>query len=200
MDQRKKKILLFIGSLFVAVIFLTSYASFGNSGTATSSTTTMGNVHTFFVSGSSNAIITGYKAPVHVRINSNSSTADAQVLKTLSKLESNGSINYFGSNKSYEVYVSTIDAYSLQGLLLSVVNQSGAIAVTANASVELPLNITLYSTSSYPIRVNLNDRNSSIDMTGGLRGVGSMINVSVSAIVTSDGSIFNNQLSVSLKR
>lgn len=199
MDEKKKKFILFLGSVFVAVIFLTSYASFGNNRAMTTSATTTVIVRSFPAFGSSTATVTGYGAAAHVGIGANASAASNAMPGLLSILQSNGTINnYIGSNRSYEVYSSKIDAYALQGLLRSAVNQSNAITVTATAYIRLPQNLTLYY-STYPINVYLNGRNYSVNMTN-LKAVGSTVNVSVSALVTSNGLVYNNQLSVSLTR
>jgi hypothetical protein len=197
--------LLLIGALFVGVIFLTSYASFGNNSVVSSTTTTVANVRTVPAFGSSTATVTGYSTTAYVRVNASFSTAGNTVAETLSKLEANGSIiSYLPSSASgYEVYLqavnsSSINAYSLQGLLRSAVNRSNAITITAVAYVELPSNITLYY-NMQPIPVPVVNRGYSVNMTD-LDSLGSKLNVSVSALITSNGSVYRNQLVVVPKK
>ena len=196
MEEKKKKLLLLLGAVFVAVIFLTSYASFGNNSALTTTATTTVSVHSFPAFGSSTATVSGYSGAARVDIRSNSSTASNVVLNILSTLEANGTVNYIGSNSSFEVYSSKIDAYTLQGLLRSAVNQSNVIDVASIADITLPKNLTLYY-GTYPIDVHLSSRNYSVNMTE-LMAVGSKVNVSVSALVTNNGSVYDNQLSVSI--
>jgi hypothetical protein len=191
MNQKTKKLLLFLGAVFVAVIFLSSYLSFQNNSLATSSTTTVASVATFPVFGSSTATVTGYGANANITVNSVYGGADANVMKTLSELETNGSINnYIGSNGSYEVFLSTINAYYLQQQLQNAVNSSNAVVVSATTYIMLPSNVTLYA-NNYPVRVYLSDRNLSVGTTR-LECIGSIINVSLRALVTSNGILYGN--------
>jgi hypothetical protein len=196
MEEKTKKLFLLFGSLFVAAIFLTSYASFGNNSALTTSATTTIIEHTFPAFGNSTATVTGYAGAAHVNIAANDSAASNAVLTLLSGLEANSTVNYVGSNSSYEVYSSKIDAYSLQGLLAAAVRQSNAVTVTAAARIALPQNLTLYY-STYPININLKNRNYSVNMTR-LKPVNSTVNVKVIALVTNNGTLYNNQLTVSL--
>ena len=197
MDQKNNRILLFLGSLFVAVIFLSSYASFGNGLSATSSTTTIGAVRTYPAFGSSSARITGYGAAAFVRLNPGTAATTGQITKILSKLESNGSINsYVGSNSSYEVYTASMDAYTLRGVLQTAKNNSATVGVSSDVDLLLPSNITLHS-NGYSFSVHLDNRNYSANMTD-LKAIGTLINVSVSALVTANGTVYRNQIVVNL--
>jgi hypothetical protein len=196
MEEKTKKLLLLLGAFFVAVIFLTSYASFGNNSMLTTTATTTIIERSFPAFGNSTATVTGYGGAARVSVAANDVTASNAVSNLLSGLEANSTINYVGSNSSYEVYSSKIDAYSLQGLLLGAVNQSNSITVTATAEIMLPKNVTLYY-NTYPINVYLSNRNYSVNMTS-LKPVNSVVNVKVIALVTNNGTIYNNQLTVSL--
>ena len=199
MDQKKKRILLFLGSLFVAVIFLSSYASFGSSMSHSTTTTTVGAVRTYPAFGSSSANIIGYGPAAFVRLNSSTMATTDQITKLLSKMETNGSINsYIGSNQSYEVYVASIDAYSLQNILQSALNNSVGMNVSSDANLLLPSNITLHS-NGYSFTAHLSNRNYSMNMTT-LKAIGTPLNVSVSALVTANGTVYKNQLVVSLSQ
>ena len=199
MDKKTKKIFLFLGALFVAVIFLSSYGSFGNNRLATSSTTTVASITTYPVFGSSTATITGYFPNATITFNSSSSGTGAAVMKTLSELQANGSISYYDmpKNGSYTVILSEIDAYSLQVMLNNAVNSSNAIVVSAETHILLPSNITLYYKNN-PVKIYLNNRNKSVSETV-LRSLGSKINVSIQALVTNNGTLYENELSVSPK-
>ncbi len=51
MEAKTKKMIFFIGAIFVGIIFLTSYAAFGNNGSATTVTSTVAAVSAHSVCG-----------------------------------------------------------------------------------------------------------------------------------------------------
>ena len=196
MEQKRRQIMLFLGSLFVAFIFLSSYGSFSNNNVATTVTTTILNVQTYPVFGDANAVIVGYGTTMHLDFGSNDSASEA--VKLLSNLEANGSIsNYIGSGASYEVYLSTMDAYSLQSFLQNSTNVS-AVTATSAARLALPSNVLLYY-GNQPVTVNIPKREYSVSLVG-LSPISSKVNISISALVTVNGIVFNNQLAIALRK
>ncbi len=200
MDQNKKKIFLFLGSLFVAVIFLSSYASFGNGVAPSTSTTTVNVVQTIPAFGSSVANIIGYGPEAYVTFSTNTA-ATGQIATIFSKLESNGSI-YSAlptSNSSYDVQVATINAYSLQELLRSTLSNSVAVNVSSSyIDLSLPSNVLLYY-GGYPITAHLKNQNYTISNVTILKAPGTLVNVSISALVIpTNGTVYRNQISVRL--
>ena len=201
MEAKTKKIIFFLGAIFVAIIFLTSYAAFSSNNTRNSSTTTIKSTPqpTIFTTGYSNATITGYGQVAEVRP-LNLSNATLNNLDTLmSKLEANGSIdNYVYTNSSYEVYSSSLSPYALQNVVSNSLNSSNSVAVGSTADIVLPPSISLYySNTSPPISVPLKNRNYTLYLNN-VRAIGSNVNLSLSALITQNGLLYNNQLRIAL--
>ncbi len=191
--ERRKKLALVLGSLFVAVIFLSSYASFGGGGSTTTTTTTK--PPTPFAAGEAVARVTGYGSRAYVTLADNASASTLN--STLSKLEDNGSIsNFLFVGGGYQIVLSEIDAYSLQQLIRNT-PEGGPLAlanVTATAYLMLPANGVLY-VGGMPVNVKFAKRNYSISLTD-LRPIGANLSVSISALVTANGSIYNDQIRI----
>ncbi len=201
MEAKTKKIIFFIGAIFVGVIFLTSYAAFSNNNAGNTSTTTIKapTQPTIFATGHSNAIITGYGQVANVKLLNISNSTANKVDALMSALEANGSIdNYLFTNNSYEVYSSSLSAYALQGYLNANMNSSNSIAVGSTAEITIPSSIVLYySNSSPPVSVPLIDRNYTLYLNN-VTKIGTNINLSLSALITENGLLYNNQLRISL--
>ncbi len=150
--------------------------------------------------GNANALITGYSQVAYVSpLNDSNSTAGA-LAGLMAKLEANGSIDNYvnNNNNSYEVYSSELSAYALQEALDAKLNSNNAVIVGSTADIMLPGNLSMYyPNASRPISVPLPDRNYTIYLSS-VRSVGSPINVSVSALLTERGTLYNNQLRISL--
>lgn len=195
MDTKKKQLIFIGGSIFVAIIFLTSYAAFSNNNSASTTTSTIKNRVTYFALGSSNAIITNYSDVALITFSGNAQAQKATVANVLSELAANGSIGtyYANSNIGYNVSLTTISPYALQQLLY---NKTGgnSINVGSTAYITLPKSITLYY-SSTPVPIYLSNTNYTVYM-GDVRKVGTVINVSISALLTNNGAVYNNQLRI----
>ncbi len=182
--------MLLLGALFVALIFLSSYISSSNIAGATSTTTKA--PATYLAIGASKATITGYSAGAYIALHNQSNSTIELLNATLSVMETNGSIsNYIRIGDNYQVTLSGIDAYALQQNIRAV----PALAlsnITASAHLLLPSNAILY-VNSYPVNIMFNRRNYSASITR-LKSVGSIINVSVFALITANGSVYNNQV------
>jgi hypothetical protein len=186
-----KKLLMLIGALFVAAIFLSSYLSSNNSGTATTSTKPSS---TYLAIGRASATITGYGSNAYVPLSNQSNDTMENVSAALSGLEANGSIsNYIHVGDGYQVALSGMDAYALQ----QSIRKGTALVhsnITTTAYLLLPANEVLY-VNSYPVDVAFSRRNYSISLAG-LEPVGSHLNVSVFALITANGSVYNNQIRI----
>jgi hypothetical protein len=198
MDTKTKKLVFLIGAILIAVIFITSYAAFSSNNTASTTTTTVKSVESFFATGSSNAIITNYSDIAYVVIsNSTNFTKENTTITTeLNSLESNGSIdNYINTNNSYQVVLSSVSAYDVQQLLYKDLGTQNTIKVGSTAYITLPPTITLFY-NNQPITTRIPSQNYSIYMQN-IKAINSTINVSISTLVTANGSIYNNQFRVS---
>jgi hypothetical protein len=185
-----KKLVMFIGALFVAAIFLSSYLSSANtSGTSTS----IAPKNTYLAIGRASATITGYGSNAHFLLSNQSNATMESVNRTLSALETAGSIsnylhaiNSLGTN--YTVTLSGIDAYALQQSIRNI-TALAHLNITTTAYLLLPTNTILYPPgSSYSLPITFSNRNYSISLTG-LEPVGSRLNVSVQALVTANLSV-----------
>ena len=186
-----KKLVMLIGTLFVALIFLSSYMSSSNN---SGSTTSIKSPSTYLAIGRASATITGYGSNVNVTLYNESNITLNSVSKYLSGLEANGSIsNYFSVKNGYMVALSGIDAYALQQNIRNLTaNETPGIKTTAY--ILLPTNATLF-VNSYRVTIALSKRNYSIGLTG-IRPIGSHLNISVFALITANGSVYNNQIRV----
>jgi hypothetical protein len=195
MEAKTKKIIFVVGAIFVAIIFLTSYAAFSNNNTGSTSTTTVESQATYFSTGTSNAIITNYSDIAYVTLSNSVNSSKINMTTILSGLETNGSVdNYVYTNGSYEVVLSSISAYDLQELLYKDVGSNTFVNVGATTYVELPQSVVLYYTTQ-PITVNLPSRNYSIYLKN-VQMEGSTVNVSISGLLERNGTIYNSQFRV----
>ncbi len=184
-----------IAGLILASAILLSYASFGNNNiTSTNSTTTLKNVATYFVGGTANGMVAGYSPSLSVVAkNLNQS---AIVSNVLSMLEANGSVsNFVGSNRSYQVLMGNMNAFSLQQILYRKANPNYT-TVNASAYLLLPPSISLvFYKNNQTVIVYLVQRNFTVQLTP-VRAVGANVPVVVHALVTDNGTVYNNQLTV----
>lgn len=200
MDAKKKKLIFLVGAIFVAIVFLSSYAAFSNNNSGSTSTSTVKSQQTYFFTGSSNAIITNYSDIAYVTLPNSTNSSNYNLTGILSKLEANGSVENFAyTNSSYEVVLSTISAYDLQKVLYNDTGTNNTINVGSTTYVELPPKVVLsYTNSTQTIPVYLTNRNYSIYMKN-VEKLGSSVNVSISTLLESNGSIYNNQFRVTYK-
>ena len=111
---------------------------------------------------------------------------------TLSAFEANGSIsNYIHVNGGYQIALSGVNAYALQQSIRNITALANS-NITTTAYLLLPANALLY-VNSYPVTVALSKKNYSISLTG-IKPLGSSLNLSVFALITKNGSVYNNQI------
>lgn len=193
MEQSKRKRLIEFASLaFVTVIFISSYLTFGNNNVGGNSTTsTISNAPTFFAAGYVNATVTGYGSSAYVTLPNVTNATEAAVSGVLSSLESNGTASFNNLNSTFQIYLNDIDAYSLQQLLVNATGE-GNVMVRAPVKVSLPADLTLYYNSA-AMPVHLSQLNYTLTIVG-LKPVGAHVNVSVHALITHNGSVYNNMI------
>ena len=188
MDEKKRKSFLFFGSLFVAVIFLSSYASFGSNGSPLSSnkTTTIPvsdivNPAFSYVNGT----VVGYSNKFTV--SALNGTNQSSLYNLISNLEANASIDSFsGSEPSYVLDQGTMNAYNVSTLLrASGINAS----VKAQMQLRLPSN-ALFSKSGQTFYTILPNSTYSVSSSN-ITQIGGKIPLKLSAILyTTNGSVF----------
>ncbi|MCL5430535.1 MAG: hypothetical protein M1504_03605 [Candidatus Marsarchaeota archaeon] len=193
MDSKRKNIIIIIVTLVFAAAFISSFASLGNFG-STTTTVPANSTKTFFVTGSANAVVSGYGYSAYVGVNSNST--DAVVANVLAKLEANGSVSdYYSQGNGYEVLFSSMTPYQLQQLLnISKANTSAYL--NATSFVHLPVSIPIiYGGQQFSIQIP--QTNYSLGVTP-LLPVNSIVGVSIHALVTGNGTVYNGNLQLTL--
>ena len=202
MDEKRKKSLLFFGSLFVAVIFLSSYASFGSNGNPlqSNSTTTIKSRYVIpYATADVNGTIVGYSN--HFSISASNGTNETLLAAIVNKLEANSSIySYTGGNLSYSIDQGTMNAFEIYDLLRSNhINASFAVTTVVRLPAEAYLRS--YNQSYYTVLPNATY---SIPMPS-LSSIGSNVPVHVLAtnIDSENGSVFRipaGNINVTLKQ
>jgi hypothetical protein len=121
----RKKLIELIGSVFVALIFLSSYAAFGNTAQGQSNATTTAQVQTFYAVAEANATIQSYGSVMNISISCASSASASNAVNAtnvsdelngaLAQLERNGSVANFYSAQANQILVQagSANAYSL---------------------------------------------------------------------------------------
>ncbi len=197
MDEKLRKRLMFLGTLFVAIAFISSYAAFNYSTSTVTSTTTTTATKTYFVSGTANGTVSGYSNGALVLLNrsANASVGNATV-KILSGLEANGSISsYIELNNSFQVLLSTINAYSLEQLVDTGLGSNSIASVNASSYIVLPSRMTLYL-NTQSVAVTLQQTNFSINLYP-ISPVGTKVKLKINALVAPNGTVYDNQVILS---
>lgn len=198
MDPKNKSIALLVFTMLFIVTYVTSYlGSSGLSANSSSATTTIRDVKTYFVSGNSVAVVVGYQQTAAVRLSNLSSAADsATVSNTLNDLESNGSVQSYvpSGQNSYQVFLGSMDPYSLKQAIDSSLGSNAIAAVRSTALINLPTVLTMYHDTT-PVSITVPEKNYTVALPVPVRR-NSTINVTLSALVTYTGSIYNGQLRI----
>lgn len=196
----RKEIIRILLTVFVAVIFVASYASFGTSGSMTTTTTTSIAPQTVYGSGNVNATVVGYGSLMTVLIKcSNQSvrnTTSNNVSNILSALENNNTINnFFAPNQSaYTIYVNKLNSYQLASFINSTIggNQSrSCLSYRGQTQLLLPAVANLFVSSqkvAVPLPANLRNYNLNVKILP----VNSLITLRLSTLLTYNGTVFGN--------
>lgn len=194
MEEKTKKTIFFIGSIFVAVIFVTSYAAFSNNGSgASASTTTIGAANTVYVFGTANGIIVNYSYSAYVTV-ANKSQATS-INATLGALEANGTVSNFVllNSTTYQAILSTINTYQFYLYLSQSLNDSN-VPVEGYAYVQLPATISMhYSGSVAPVSISFPTKNYSVFLQRAVP-ISTTVPIKVEALITTAGNIYNNNI------
>ncbi len=141
--------------LFVALIFIASYASFGGTGSngaQKTSTTTIPSLYP--ASGNANVIITGYAPSISITVlcknASIASNAINRLNNMLANLSSKGSINgYYQLNSTFKVESGTFNALAVYSYISKNISfANNCTTFSAYANIALPQMLALYYTSS----------------------------------------------------
>ncbi len=160
MDSKKKKMVLFLGSMLVAIMFLTGIAGLGGGGGVPSSNapTAAHKLHitnTFLAVGIVNATVYGYGSSIKlVLYNDSYANYTAAVLTSM---ESNGSITTFTqSPEAFQLYAGKYDAYQVY---LKLANNLGS----SNFSFSVPEYVRLSPYAKLSVRNTTIEVNTSLE-------------------------------------
>ncbi|MDE1850742.1 MAG: hypothetical protein KGH54_03040 [Candidatus Micrarchaeota archaeon] len=196
-----KKLIQILSAVFVAAIFIASYASFGNNGSnlGSSGTTTTVAPQTVYGSGNANAMVTGYGPTMSIFIKCNSlgltNSTVYNVSLMLSNLEANNNVsNSFQPNQTtFTVYTGKLNSYQLANYLSTNIgtNSSACLSYKGQTNLELPSNVMFAVQGqrvSLPIPQNLRN----LELFTALKPINSQVPLRISALLTSNGMIFGN--------
>lgn len=146
--MERKKLIELVGSIFVALIFLSSYAAFGNISANASNATTTSQAQTVYAAAVANATIASYGGTININISCSNVTAVSGVLNAaLASLEKNGSVSNFYSQQASQVLVQAGNA-SAYRLFLELSKDAGAGAsctqFLGSANVNLPSRVNFH--------------------------------------------------------
>ncbi|MDE1868722.1 MAG: hypothetical protein KGH60_02030 [Candidatus Micrarchaeota archaeon] len=199
MQEKTRQKLLGIGVLIVAAVFITSYAAFGNNGgsNTTTSTTTIKPATTYYVSGNAIATVGGYGSQLYLTLTGTNSSVNSTVTSLLNRLESNNSVStYINNPNGYYVSLGNATAYSFYRLIAAKVNASQFV-VNSTAVISLPKVVKLYY-RGVGLNVTMPKSNYTVQFLNPVP-IGSALNVTVAALATANGTIFNNQIRITFQ-
>ena len=187
-----------IGSIFVAVIFITSYAAFGGGGLAGNATTTAQPLQTVYAVAQGAANIISYGSTMNINVScSNVTYVSKQINDLLANLESNNSISYFYSQQLGQIMIQSgkEGVYANYNSISSYISANASCTgFTSSATVTIPKTMNFYAPLekvSTIVAIPGNMRNYSISIKF-LKNMSNTLNVSVSALLTLNGSIYGN--------
>ncbi|HVC58496.1 MAG TPA: hypothetical protein VND15_03415 [Candidatus Acidoferrales bacterium] len=200
MEEKRKKKVLFLGAVFIGLMFIFSYLGVANNtpAAATSSTTTVPKGNSFFATGAGNATIFGYSNTATLSFVTNSITTANTVASVLSTMRNNGTIqNYISEGSGYDLILGNVGAYQLQQLLYTELNSTNSIRLASIANARIPNRVEMFvGSQELPVLIN---GTYPLNFTP-LIAVNSSIPVTVQALLTQNGLLYNNQVSIAYKR
>lgn len=197
--MEKKRMVELVGALFIAIIFLTSYAAFSSSGTRPSANNTApAQAQTYYATGRTQANITSYGQVLSVNVSCSNATAVMSSLnRLLTAMEGNGSVSNFYSPMQGRILVQlgNYTAYKVYSLLSAGIGSGAACtSFTSQASVLLPARMSFMiplAKSSYTVMIPGSQRSVTLPITLS-NSTGKAINVSVAALITTNGTIYGS--------
>ena len=197
--MEKKRAIELLGAVFIALIFLTSYAAFSSSSTnAGAKTTTTVPVSTYYATSSAQANITSYGQVLEMNVScGNASAVGSSISGILTAMQRNGSIsNFYSSSPGHIlVYLGNYTAYAAYQSIAGKLGQSAAcVAFSSQASAQLPARITFHvalTKSSFIVPIPSSQRGVTLPVALGT-GTGRYVNVSVAALITENGTVYGN--------
>ncbi len=195
MDEKLKKKIIFVGSIFVALMFITSYfsstAAYPSSG-AKKPVTAAKNVTTYLASGNVIATVIGYGSSANITVANASGTTAVKAL--LNSIE-NSNFTYINTNNSFTLFMSNPNALSNITALLSN-SVSYKLSYTEHLSFPSTVNLTI-AQHSVPVYM---PHNFTSMPSNSFNVIGSKKSIHVLAIVAYENntfSVYNNSMKAS---
>lgn len=196
-----KKLIQILSAVFVAAIFIASYASFGNNGSnlgSGASTTTVA-PQTVYGSGNANATVIGYGTTMSIFVKCDSTgltnSTIYNVSLMLSRLEANNSVsNSFQPNQTtFTVYTGNFDSYRLANYIGTNIgtNSSACLSYKGQTDLELPSNVT-FAVQGQTVQLPIPQSLRRLGIFATLKPINAQVPLRISALLTSNGMIFGN--------
>jgi hypothetical protein len=185
----EKKTIVLIGTVIIAIVFISSIAAFGNGNSNTTSTTTITR-STTFVAGSANVVVSGYSQTLAINIAQQAQNSSAIVSSLLDSMLANNIINnFFPEGAGFIVYLGNVSAYNLSTTISAAVGNA-PVSFNATVKARLPQSITLYN-SGRPLHVQIGNSTYPFS-TSKLMPIGSNVSVNIQAIVYQNTTMVQN--------
>jgi len=193
----RKKMIEFIGALFVAVIFLTSYAAF-SSNSAVNTTSASTTVVTYYLVGYTNAAITGYNNTLFVNVSCNGTLQNQTFNKinaVATQLENNGSVlTYSSSGNSFRIGPQNMNSKDIYDYMYAKLgsNSTNCTLFSTNATVELPGLIQMHvqgQSIAVKIPYSVAIRQINLELN---RSMSSTLPLRVAVLITANGTAYGN--------
>ncbi len=198
--MERKKLVQLLSSVFIALIFLSSYVAFGDKGIPSQNpTTTVRAPQTAFSTARGNATIASFGSTLEVSVNcANATDVSSKLDSILADMEKNGTVNNFYSQQSSQILVrvGNSSGYKVyQSLYDSIGSASGCTNfVSPEAAIQLPQKMNFYLPSQPAgIIILIPSSLQSYSLPLKLKpDMGSGVNVAVSALLELNGTIYGS--------
>lgn len=189
-----KKTFLFIGSLIVAIMFITAYAGNSNNNTTTTTTVAYNYSGSVPMIGYANAIVVNYTSSPTINVIGNYNNTSLGVTNYLNSMVATGNVlTYSPNGNQFSVLLNgSFNAYELQNAISSRFGNNTSIS--SNVYVKLPKTVKLLDgTQKYTLAAPGGEY--SIKVTP-LPILGSNVSVKILALISAQGQFEPNQTEV----
>jgi hypothetical protein len=197
----KKKLIEIIGSIFVALIFLSSYAAFGGiSGPPNSNvTTTVAQQQAIYASARGIVNITSFTDVLNVNINCTNITSVSTIIDgALAAMEKNGTVSNFYSQQAAQILVEagTLNSSNIfKTLSTDIDGSTSCTSFESSANIRLPGSMNFFvpgqKGNGYTVPIPSGLRTYTLPLTL-TNNMSNRLNVTVSGLLTENGSIYGS--------
>ena len=195
--MERKNLIELLGSLFVALIFLTSYAAYGisNSKAKVAATTTA--PPTFYAEADTNATIKSYGQILMLNVScANATGVETRLNNLLLSYEQNNTVsNFYSPQNNQFVIDDNSNSYAIYNSMLAGLKEnSTCVDFVAQGQGELRSTIVFYvayakSNVTVSVPDSLRGFSTPLTLSGNIL---SKLNVSVATLITANGTIYGN--------